>query len=143
MNSTNTYTTISGSSGGLYSCAYARDSTYFAVAGVDSRVFVFNATSRANSIEAMLETGSGSIFKSLQFSYDSNNLLAGNQNGTVYFFNRFCNGCPVGSYPNKTICKKCVEALVGCSICINSSVCKSCMSGYYINSNVCKSCDVI
>lgn len=48
--STNAYNSISGSSGGLYSCAYARDSTYFAVAGDDSHIYMFNATSRANTI---------------------------------------------------------------------------------------------
>lgn len=50
VSSNTTYTSISGSSGGLYSCAYSRDSTYFAVAGDDSHIYMFNATSRANTI---------------------------------------------------------------------------------------------
>lgn len=127
----------------MYACAYAKDSTYFAVAGSTGFVYLYNATNQANTLESVLLTQSSTKISSTQFSYDSNYLLAGNDDGQVYYYQRFCHGCPVGSYPNKTVCKLCAETLVGCSICLNSTVCKSCLSGYYINNGQCRSCDVI
>lgn len=131
--------------GGMFACAYSRDSTYFVAGGTDGNIYVYNATNRANILEAILRTNSTSSINSSQFSYDSNYLVAGDENGSVYYYQRFCHGCPTGSYPNKTACIQCAEALVGCSVCVNSSVCKSCQSGYYIDtsSNICLSCDVM
>jgi hypothetical protein len=50
MNTSNISTALSGTSGGLWSCGYARDSTYFAVAGDNGLIYLYNATNQANSI---------------------------------------------------------------------------------------------
>lgn len=91
---------ITGSSGGLYACAYSRDSSYLAVGGANHVVYVFDATNMANQLQASLLSDSVSNFKSAQFSADGNNLLFGDENGTVHFYKKFCSGCPVGSYQN-------------------------------------------
>lgn len=36
--------------GGLYACAYSRDSTYFATGGHDGNIYMYNATSRINKL---------------------------------------------------------------------------------------------
>jgi|JI7StandDraft_1071085.scaffolds.fasta_scaffold617237_1 hypothetical protein len=44
MNSGNTNTFPTGSAGGLYACGYTRDGTYFAVAGSNGYIYMYNAT---------------------------------------------------------------------------------------------------
>jgi WD40 repeat protein len=141
MDSNNTQSYPSGTADGLYACGYARDSTYYMVAGSTGLIYMFNASS--STLESTFVTNSTSRIRSLQFSSYSNYFLAGNSDGTVYFYYRFCNGCPVGSYMSQTTCRLCATSLVGCSICISSSVCKSCMSGYYYSSNACRTCNIM
>ena len=122
------------SAASLYAAGYAMDGTYFAIAGSSNKIFMYNATNHVNTLEEELVTDSQSDFISARFSYDSNYFAAGNEDGTVYLFSRFCQGCPVGSYKNQTYCRACYLDLTGCAICTNSSVCVACNSGYYISS---------
>lgn len=125
----------------LNSCGYSRDSSYFASAGANGKVYMYNATSRNNTLESLLPTNSTSAINASNFSPDSNYFAAGDQNGSIYLYYRFCHGCPVGTYPNMTGCRQCAEAMAGCAICINSYTCKSCMSGYYMGSgSKCSNC---
>lgn len=78
MNTSSTDTQISGTSGGLWDCAYSRDATYFATGGDNGLVYLYNATNQANSLESVLLTQSTTKIKTMQFSYDSNNLVVGN-----------------------------------------------------------------
>lgn len=48
--SASTDVNIAGSAGDLYSCGYSRDSTTFIVGGDTSLLYVFNATSRVNTL---------------------------------------------------------------------------------------------
>jgi hypothetical protein len=76
MDSNNTQSYPTGTVDGLYACGYARDSTYYAVAGNTGLIYMFNADS--NTLESALATNSSSRIRSLQFSSNSNYFLAGN-----------------------------------------------------------------
>ena len=63
---------------------------------------MYNATNSVNTLEAIINDNSPSDLISSRFSYDSNILLVGNRDGTVYYYTKFCHGCPQGSYRNLT-----------------------------------------
>lgn len=111
--------------------------------GSNHIVYLFDATT--GQLAAPLLSDSVSNFKTAQFSIDGNNLVFGDENGTVHFYQKFCSGCPVGSYQNLSSCQYCSQVIPGCSICVSSINCTSCFSGYYLPSNVtlCSSCSII
>lgn len=102
------YTIISDSfPNGLYSCGYSRDATYFASAGMDGKVYMYNATNRVNTLEGIFLTNATTSLNASQFSYDSNYFVTADQIGAIYLYSRFCAGCPSGTYPNQTLCRQC------------------------------------
>ena len=53
-----------------------------------------------------------------------------------------CYNCIIGYYLTGTTCTLCSTTMEGCSICSNSSICLSCVSGYYLytSDNKCHTC---
>ena len=127
----------------LWDVSYAPDDSYFGIVGSSSKVFMYNATNRADTLEQLLETNSTSDLYSADFSYDSNFFATGNLDGVVYLFSRFCQGCPSGTYPNQTYCRACYLDIPACALCKNSSVCYGCNGGYYLSGTSCSSCDIM
>ena len=82
----------------LYSIAYAADTTFFAAAGKDGYLYIYNATNRVNTIQETFRLVNNKDYLSIRVSDDSMFVAAGREDGVIDVFQRVCSGCDAGQY---------------------------------------------
>ena len=137
----NTFTTAPAAP--INTACYSGDAAYYAVAGDDMRIWVFEDAT--NTISQELYDGMNTI-QDCDFSSDGEFLMAAtgltSGNAYVYMYQKTCHFCDPGFYTNGTgTCASCPSAMTSCSMCYNSTYCVSCFQGYYLaSSTTCTSC---